>query len=257
MAVSEVETRSKSDACGATHVLVNTFLSKGSEHSRSLGLIFYAETETSSSASHILDPFGEFLCHVVKPLSELSASLNSVLKEVVSLNHVVLVDSEHGSNGISHPGVVMAHDSLHRSLFGVIETSGLHLLSEGHEVGRRVEIPLFMSPEGSRGDHSSLNFINHHVDASVLGQLSDAIGKVARDLEVTTFSHNRFDGKANDLDALLLLPLVNHEFNSSERLIVLLAVVLCVIFKRVLVDRRISCGPVKGRHVNFVYRLGS
>ena len=107
------------------------------------------------------------------------ANFLRVVDEVVPLDHLVLVGGEEGADGITHPGVEMAHGGFHLGGFLVIEPTSLHLLGEGHEVRWRFKAPLLVGPVSSCGDYASLHFINNHIDALFLSQLPDLVGKVS------------------------------------------------------------------------------
>ena len=75
----------------AAHVLVDADVSQGLDKLRADGFRLYIEREASSHAANVVDPLGVLFAELKEACSELRSSGYSVLKEIVTLYHHVLV----------------------------------------------------------------------------------------------------------------------------------------------------------------------
>ena len=70
----------------------------------------------------------------------------------------------------------------------------------------------------------------------------------------------RLDGlhdDSNNFFSLFILPLINLGSNVSQRLLILVTIVLDVVLERILVDRVLGSRPVESRDIDLVHSLCS
>lgn len=175
MSFLEVEGRSKTHSAVSTSVLTHTILSEGFDEGVFVSLGFAVEGKEGAHSSNVLDPSWVVFCDAVKSISHNFSNFAGVFEEVVTLDESVLVLCKKSTNGVTHEGVMVTVYLLKFSFIVVVETAGLHLFGEAHEVWRSLEVEVFVSPEFSRCDDSSLNFINDHVFSHCLGSFADLV----------------------------------------------------------------------------------
>lgn len=179
MSLLEVKRRSESHSAVTASVLTDTVLSESLDEGVLVSLSLAIESKESAHSSDVLNPSWVFLGDAVKSISHNFSYFASIIKEIVALDKSVLVLGKKSANRVTHEGVVMTVHLLQFSVIVVIETTSLHLLCEAHEIWRSLKVKVFVSPEFSRCDDSSLDFINDHVFSHSLGSLADFVHKPA------------------------------------------------------------------------------
>lgn len=256
MSFLEVERRSKTHSTVSTSVLTHTVLSKGFDEGVLVSFSFAIEGKEGAHSSHVLNPSGVIFSDAVESISHNLSNFDSILLEIVTLDESVLVLSKESTDGISHESVMMTVDLFHLSFIVVIETTCLHFFGEAHEIWRRLKVEVFMGPEFSRCDDSSLNFVNNHVFTHSFGLSANLVHVPARDIDITTFGKDRFNNDCSDFDALLFLVSLNCLFHALQGFKVLLVVVVGILFERILVERSVHLGPVKCGDIHLHDSLG-
>ena len=139
----------------------------------------------------------------------------------------------------------------------VVEATREHFLGEGDKVGRCAQIPMFMCPELTCAANSGLHLISDKENSKFCGKIAHTLSEFIRQRVIAAFRLNRLHDDSNDFFSLFILPLVNLGSNISQGLLVLIAIVLDVVLKRILVDRVLGSRPVKSGDINLVHGLGS
>jgi len=131
--------------------------------------------------------------------------------------------------------------------------SSLCLLGESDHVRRVLEVPVVVSPEFAGGTNTSLNLINNHEDVVLAGYGTEASEEGGRGVVVATLRLNGLD----DNGSWRAVEGGDDLLNLFEAALLLASVLLGVLLKRILELREGSLGPVEGRNVELVDRLGA
>ena len=131
--------------------------------------------------------------------------------------------------------------------------SGLGFLRKGDHVRRVLEVPVVVSPELASGTDTSLNLINNHENVVLAGDGTEASEEGGRGVVVATLRLNGLD----DDGSRWVVEGGDDLLNLLEAALLLASVLLGVLLKRVLELREGSLGPVEGRDVELVDRLGA
>ena len=131
--------------------------------------------------------------------------------------------------------------------------SSLGLLGEGDHVRRVLEVPVVVSPELSGGTDTSLNLVDNHENVVLAGDGTKAPEEGGRGVVVATLRLNGLD----DDGRRWVVEGGDDLLNLFKAALLLASVLLGVLLKRVLELREGGLGPVKGRDVELVNRLGA
>jgi hypothetical protein len=200
-------------------------------------------------SSEVLDVLrvlgGEALKLSVQLATDTGGLLNQLLVEDL------LDDSlAHDDTGwVTNPGVELTV-SLIRDKHLVSEevASSLGLLGEGDHIGRRAQVPVVVSPEGTGGTETSLDLISDKDTAVLLGDVTETLEESRGSVVVTTLRLNRL----NDETSNGAVPCGHDTLDLLEASLLLSSVLLGVVLERVLESRERSLGPVEAGDVELV-----
>ena len=126
--------------------------------------------------------------------------------------------------------------------------SSLSLLGEGDHIGRRAQVPVVMSPEGTGGTETGLDLISNEDTSVLLGDVTETLEERRGSVVVTTLGLDRL----NDETGNGAVPCGHDALDLLEASLLLSSVLLGVVLKRVLESRERSLGPVEARDVELV-----
>lgn len=124
--------------------------------------------------TEVLDLVGVLRGQALEASVQVVTGLGSVLDEVEALNLVDDAAEQQSTGWVTHPGVELAVRLVGLQVVtGEVVTGGLGLLGEGDHVGRRLEVPVLVSPELAGGTDTSLDLVDNHEDVVALGDLAE------------------------------------------------------------------------------------
>lgn len=185
---------------------------------------------------------------------EVRARLGGVADEIETLDFFDDGAEDDAASWVAHPGVELTVGLVGaESGIAVEVTSGLSLLGESDDVGRRGQIPVVVGPELAGGAETGLNFVDDEEDVVALGDVAETLEESGGGVVVTTlgldgFDDNGGDGVVEGLDDAL---------GFFEAALLFGGVLFNVLLERVLEHWERSLRPVEGRNVELVNRLGA
>jgi hypothetical protein len=219
-----------------------------------------------------LDFLGELGGEALETGVEVVASLSGVLNEVLALNLVENGTEEDGASGVTEPAstLLVLYEWLQERILNlrveltvglvgpelrvtVEVASSLGLLREGDHVRRVLEVPVVVSPELASGTNTGLNLVDNHKDIMFAGDRTKTSEEGGRSVVVATL---RLNGLDND-SSRWAVETGDDLLNFFKAALLLASVLLGVLLERVLELREGGLGPVEGRDVELVDRLGA
>ena len=190
MLLLEVQTWSSSDSIETTIRDINSasfqFTNQLCPAIISSRIEIYIICQTQASSSYIPHPVRALFLNLRQLLLKVCTNLDSAHHQVLLADNFVLLGHKHRSHGVSHPGVKVPEGKLCPELIWIVEATCLGLLGEGDEVGRGVQVPVFVSPELTTACDTSVHFINDHVDSHFFSHFTQLICKKACDMMIAS-----------------------------------------------------------------------
>ncbi|KAI6757188.1 hypothetical protein HG531_003013 [Fusarium graminearum] len=194
------------------------------------------------------------LAKTLKVLEKLVTNLCGVVDEIVLVDLINDGLEEDSASRVTHPCVELTVRLVGTNgRVSIVETGGLGLLREGHNIRGALEVPVLMSPELACSANTSLDLVHDKENVVLLGQSAQLAEKVRRGVVVTALA---LDGLDND-GAGRVVPALNKVLNLIDTSLLDLLVLLNILLERVLELGEGSLRPVESRDIDLVNCLGS
>ena len=228
MFLFKVESRSHPDCSDTATSLNDTKLFKFGDNAVADLNCLAVKSQIGAFAAHTRHMIRVDFRERFQLFSQVGARIGCQLRKFVFLNDRVLLGSQDLADRVAHVRVAMAVRSDHPRVLVVVHPTRQHLLSKGHEVGWRPQVPLFVRPERACHAYTGLYFIDDKVDVELLGYVLESLCKFVGEPVVSAFAHDRFDYDCGDFNALLVLPLNDLASHVCKRGGILSIVILLV-----------------------------
>lgn len=209
---------------------------------------------TLALAAQVLEVFGILASEALKLAIQVVTDLGGVVHEVEALDFANYAAEEQGFGWVTHPGVELTVRLVGTQFLGaVVITSSLSLFGEGNHVGRVLEVPVLVSPEFAGGANTSLNLVDNQENIVLAGQSAQLLEESWASMVVTTLALNRL----NDDSSRGKVPGLDQVLNLIQAGLFSLGILFSVLVERIFKLGEGRLGPVKGRNIQLVNRLGA
>lgn len=207
-----------------------------------------------SFTTQVLNIVGILFGKALERAVEVVTGDRGVLHQLLALNFFVNGAEENSTSRVTHPGVELTVWLVGaQGRVAVVVTGGLSFLGERHQVRRRVQVPVVMSPEFSGGSDTGLHLINDEKNLVALGDVAEPLEESGRRMVITTLG---LDGLHDD-SGNGIVEFLDQALRLLEAALLLLRILFSVFLQGILEGRERSLGPVEGRDVQFVNGLAT
>ncbi len=221
----------------------------------SLFSVYHIECSERAQTASTRDHMRILLAHGLQISQQIVARLLVELDQVVSLDGLENRLQIQHSDRVAQPRV---EHSVRLHMHGLLVevAADLHLLGEGDQIGRLVQVKVLVGPHLAGGAHTRLHLVDQKRDAVLLGNSLQILKEERTSVTIATLGLNRLHHNARHLALLHRVVVLDELLYLLQAILVLLVIVNRVLLERVAIAGKASHRPVERRYVHLVYGLG-